>query len=331
MPVTLKDVAKRAGVSPSTVSLVMSGDERISRETREKVLACVEELGYRINNLARGLKTSKTFTVGFLAPDITNIFFMNVAKGVEDEFRRLGYSVIICNSNDSADEERERLRLLADRAVDGVVLIPASHRGEELAELIPSDLPVVLVDRLLEGYSTDTVLVDNVNGTYAAMEQLIRRGLTRIGFIGGDQHVTSAKERHEGYLRALRDYALPEAPELILFGDYRDQSGYDLTRQLMSLEKPPDAIFVANYFMHLGTIRYFLEQREAGGDGPAPLIASFDDLDYNRIIGVDSIRVRQPMAEIGSTAARLLHRRMQGDRERFPEVWRLKTELVAKR
>ena len=155
--------------------------------------------------------------------------------------------------------------------------------------------------------------------------------MTRIGFIGGDQHVTSAKERHEGYLRALRDYALPEAPELILFGDYRDQSGYDLTRQLMSLEKPPDAIFVANYFMHLGTIRFFLEQREAGGDGPTPLIASFDDLDYNRIIGVDSIRVRQPMAEIGSTAARLLHRRMQGDRERFPEVWRLKTELVAKR
>jgi len=330
MPVTLKDVAKRAGVSPSTVSLVINGDERISRETREKVLKCVEELGYRINSMARGLKTNKTFTVGFLAPDITNIFFMNVAKGVEDEFRRLGYSVIICNSNESVEEEQERIRLLVDRAVDGLVLIPASHHGESLAELIPEQLPVVLVDRLMEGYSTDTVLVDNVNGTYAAIEQLIHRGLHRIGFIGGDLHLTSAKERYEGYLRALRDYALPEDPELILFGDFRDQSGYDLTRQLMSVEEPPDAIFIANYFMHLGTIRYFFENRQADA-GRSVLIATFDDLDYNRIIGMDSIRVRQPMAEIGSTAAKLLHRRMQGDRERFPEIWRLKTELIAKR
>lgn len=327
MSVTLKDVARQAGVSPATVSLVINGDERISAETREKVLACIRSLGYRMNNLARGLKTNKTNTIGFVTPDLTNTFFMNVAKGVEHEIRKYGYSMIICSSNERIEEEKDRMELLIDRAVDGIIVIPSTHQGGHIVSGLPDGLPVVLVDRFTEGFSTDTVLVDNVNGTYNAVEQLIQSGSRRIGFIGGDPLLTSAKERLEGYRRALLDYALPEDPGLVLFGDYHAESGYALTKQLMESENAPDALFVANYYMHLGTMEYLLQTKGTSAE-PAIIVASFDDLELSRLLGVDGIRIRQPMAEIGSTAAALLYRRMNGDKDRFPEIIRLKTEIV---
>jgi len=324
MSVTLKDVAKAAGVSASTVSRVINNDPRISDGTREKVNDCIHQLGYRVNSIARSLKTNKTYTVGFICPELTNDFFMNVAKGVEDELRKHGYTTIVCNSNENRDNEKDRIKLLCEKCVDGVILIPATGKGSHFKMFTQYKIPVVLADRLVTGFETDAVLVDNINGTYEAIEYLINSGVTRIGFIGGDMNLTSAKERYEGYIRALKDYRIPIDRSIIKFGDFHTETGFRLMKELIEVEEQPEYVFISNYYMHVGATRYLIENGMTPGTGIH--IASFDDMELNSILGFCKITVAQPMAEIGSTAAALLMDRINGSTSP-PRIIRLKTRL----
>lgn len=327
MPVTVKDVARLAGVSTATVSRVVNNDSRISKKTREKVLSCINELDYKTNNIARSLKTSKSYTVGFICPEIPNDFFMSIAKGVEDELRKQGYSMIICNSNESIEEEKERIKLMSSKCVDGVIIIPVSDEGAHFNQIKEMDLPVVLVDRLVENFTADAVLVDNINGCYDAVEFLISQGQRRIGFIGGDMRTTSARERYEGYKRALTDYCIPHEEEIVRFGDFSTRSGYELMRELMNIKEPPTFIFISNYFMHVGATKYLMQNRELLKQSVE--IASFDDMDLSSILGFSRLRVKQPMTDIGSKAAELLLNRINKEESAFPQVIRLKTKLVS--
>ena len=325
MAITVKDVAREAGVSASTVSRVMNGDVRISANTRNKVLVCMKELGYQVNNIARSLKTNKTLTVGFISPELSNDVFMCIAKGAEDEFRKHGYNIIICNSNENMDEEKDRINLLIQKCVDGMIIIPASSEGGHYSQISAAGLPVVLVDRLVDHFETDAVLVDNINGSYSAVEYLINKGHRRIGFIGGDMRLTSAEERFEGYRRALADYCIPMEESIVRFGDYHVDSGYRIMRELMEAAEPPEYIFISNYYMHIGAMKYFLEHRIQ--DDQKVSIAAFDDLEFSGILGLSSVRVAQPMMEIGSRAAQILLLRMSGEQQPFPQIVRLKTSL----
>lgn len=326
MSVTIKDVAKAAGVSAATVSRVINDDSRISEETRNKVNNCIQKLGYKINNVARSLKTNKTRTVGFIAPEISNDFFMNIAKGVEDELRKHGYSVIVCSSNESSEEEEDRIQLLCEKCVDGFIIIPAGGEGKHFNQLKAVNMPVVLADRLVSNFEADAVLVDNVNGSYTAVEYLINSGCRRIGFIGGNITVTTAKERYEGYCRALADYCIPMEDEIVKFGNYHIKSGYNLMKELMESINPPQYVFISNYFMHVGATKYLVENRDTAACQVS--IASFDDMEISSILGFSSIRIRQPMIEIGSRAAQLLLNRIDRDDSNFPQIIRLKTELI---
>ncbi len=328
MASTIKDVAKRAGVSTATVSRVINGDPRISSKTKEKVLCCIRELDYKINNIARSLKTNKTHTIGFMCPELANTFFMTVAKGVEDELRKHGYSVIICNSNESVAEEKERITLLLEKCVDGVIIIPASYTGSHFKRLVDQGLPVVLADRLVDDFSTDAVLVDNINGSYAVIEYLINDGYRRIGYIGGDIKLTSAMERDEGYKRALRDYCIPLDESIIKYGDYHEQSGYVKMQELMNAENPPEIVFISNYYMHMGATRYLIEHRETN-EKVIP-VASFDDMELASLLGYCRVLVGQPMLEIGNKAANMLIQRINGESDNTPQIARLKTKLIIK-
>ena len=325
MAITLKDVAKHAGVSASTVSRVVNGDSRISSKTRNKVLACMKKLGYQVNNVARSLKTNKTLTVGFISPELTNDVFMNIAKGAEDEFRKHGYNIIICNSNENVEDEKDRINLLIQKCVDGMIIMPASPEGKHFNKIRASGRPVVLVDRLTEDFESDAVLVDNINGSYSAVEFLINKGYRRIGFIGGDMRLTSATERYEGYRRALTDYCISIENNIVKFGDYHVESGYTIMKELMELTDPPKCVFISNYYMHLGAMKYLLEKR-ANADKNIT-IAAFDDMEFSGILGLSSVRVAQPMLEIGSRAAQLLLSRIEGEELPFPQIIRLKTSL----
>ncbi len=333
MGVTLKDVARAAGVSAATVSRVLQDHPRISLKTKEEVRACITSLGYTVNNVARSLKTSRSRTVGFVCPELTNSFFMQVAKGVEDELKQEGYSLIVCNSDETAVEEASRVRLLMAQCVDGIILIPATAESEHLELLKESGIPVVLVDRTLEGFKTDAVLVDNADGSRKATEELLFRGLTRIAYLGGDPHLLTAQERESGFLQAM-NRANKEVPShWICRGDFHVRSGYELMKDIMTGNEIPEAVFAGNYFMYLGAARWLLDEkirRHRADITPLPTIvlANFDNLEPLSIFGGSDLVVEQPMQELGKTAAKKLLERIDGNREGFPQQIRLMTRLI---
>jgi len=327
MTVTAKDVAKHARVSPSTVSRVVNNDRRISKKTRDIVLASIEELDYHVNNIARSLKTKQTYTIGFIAPEISEEFFMRVAKGAEKVAQAAGYSLIICNTNDSLEEETARIKLLHEKQVDGVIIIPSTNDGTDYNILLDDEIPVVLADRNVDNFLADTVLVDNVNASYAAIEHIINNGARHIGFIGGNPTLSNAQERFEGYLRALKDYNIPINEDFIQFGDFHIDSGFHLTKQLMEREDPPSHLFISNYYMHIGAVKYLIETEEAAPFSVS--IASFDDMQMSALLGHASVTVQQPVIEIGEKAAELLLGRIQSHNttEDF-QTYRLKSKLI---
>jgi len=323
---TIKDVAAKAGVSTATVSRVLNG-ERVKKETKDRVLAAMEALGYRPNLVARSLKTQKTQIIGFVVPDF-GPFFMRVAEAVEEVLNRYGYNLIVCNSNEDLTREIERVQMLVERQVDGLLVVATSNSSAHLVEARNKGIPVVLVDRLVKDMQIDSVLVDNVNGAYQAVEHLVTMGYRRIGVINGRQEVTTGEERYRGYLRVFEDYNLPVAEELIRTGDFSSQSGYVLIKELMALPDPPQAVFIANCYMAIGAM---LAINELGIRVPEDLaIVAFDDMEIYRISTPPLTVVVQPMEEIGKTAAHLIYKRVSGDKSDFPQMYRLKPELVVR-
>lgn len=327
MAATIKDVAKRARVSTATVSRVINKDSRIAPETRKRVLEAIDELSYRVNPIARSLKSNKTLSVGFVAPEIANEFFMRVAQGVEFTLRDHGYNMVVCGTNEDIAMERERIDFLLEKHVDGLIIIPSTKEGAHFGEALEGrKVPAVLVDRLVEGFESDAVLVDNATGTYRAIHHLLKRGHRSFGFIGGDLQLTSARERYEGFLSALKDFNIEVPDEHIRFGDFHVESGYKLIGELLEQKHPPQSIFISNYFMHIGAVRYVVEHR--GTLTPDLFLASFDDMELSSVTGIPSLTIAQPVSKIGEEAAKLLLRRINGQETGPAHTKRLSTKLV---
>jgi len=326
MAITVKDVAKKAGVSTATVSRVLNSDPGIKPETREKVENAIRITGYRMNKAARSLKTSRTGTIGLLVPELVNDFFMTVAQGVEDELRSDGYGMIICNANEDCEYEEDRINLLIEQCVDGVIIIPASSAGSHFNKLTSAGIPVVMVDRLVEGFESDAVLADNINGAYKAVELLISSGCRRFGFIGGSLELSNFRERFEGFKRALDDYTIPIEDDIIKFGDVHVDSGFNLMKELMSQPNPPVNVFIANYFLHVGATKYLIENKSSCPDNIR--IAGFDDMALSSILGFSSVTVSQPMRKMGQKAADMLQSRIKTGKSAPIEIVRLKTTLI---
>jgi len=326
---TLKEVAARTGVSTATVSRVMNRDPRISEPTSHRVLRVIEELGYSPNPFARGLKTNKSRTIGFIVPEFTNDFFMKIARGMESRLRQEQYALVICNANENVKDEEQRLHLLLDQGVDGLLVIPSSDHGAHFLEADRRKIPLVLVDRLVKDYQTDAILVDNINGSYHAVELAIQQGMKSIGFIGGSPELTSARERYAGFTRALEDYHLPIQAEQVIFGDFHQDSGYKAMETLCGLKHPPQGVFLSNVFMHLGAAKYLLEHKYHLSH--LPEIIGFDELDISYGLGFCHIMVRQPVEEIGVLAAQTLLDRIHGIPRQGSYVQRLKTQVITEK
>jgi len=305
------------------VSRVVNRDPRISPETTARVLKVIGELGYAPNPFARGLKTSRSRTVGFIVPEFTNEFFMGIAQGVEARLRDDRYSLIICNANEDAGREAEALALLLEQGVDGVIVIPSTPAGGHLAQAADQKVPVVLIDRLVEGFAADAVLVDNIAATEQALGPVLAEGHRDVGFIGGNRDLTPARERHRGYLNALEAGGAPLRPELVRFGDFHAESGHRLMGELMDLDRPPTAVFLSNYFMHVGATRALMERPGR----PAPVLVAFDDMELSFTLGYCRTIVRQPIGDLGRRAAELLLHRMAGGTSDGPRIIRLPPEV----
>ena len=325
MAVTIKDVAELAEVSTATVSRVINNETGIKQSTRDKVQGAITGSGYRVNTIARSLKTSRSKTIGLITPEIANDFFMNIARGTEEFLEKSGYSLIICNTNESAKEEARRAELLIEKSVDGVIIIPSSNSGSHFEILRDAGIPAVFADRLTDDFEADAVVVDNQKGVYLAVSYLLARDCNNIAYIGGSSELSNARERYEGYLQALEEFNIEKDESLILTGNFHVDSGFQLMKQIMELQNPPDQVFIANDFMHMGAIKYLI----SSGSKPdnSPRIGSFDDLEISSILGYASVTVAQPVKDIGSKAAELLLNRIERNPSEPFKTVQLQTDL----
>jgi LacI family transcriptional regulator len=324
---TIRDVAAASGFSTATVSRVLNDDLSVSPETAQKVRAELDRLGYTMNRVARSLKMRSTHTVGVIAPELASDFFMLLAESMDRELSAYGYSLIVCSSWESAEEEAKRMRLLAERLVDGIVVIPATGSGERLRQARPTGMPLVLVDRLAPGIEADAVLADNEGGAYAAVSALAAEGHRRIGFIGGSLDLSTARERYEGYLRAMRDSGLAPEAGFTSFAGLHVASGYEALRLMRAKPDAPDAYFLVNAYVHLGATNYLVTE-ESAERSSGVAFAAFDEMPYAPLLRFCRYSVSQPVAEMGVAAARILLSRIAGDLPASPELARLPAALI---
>ena len=323
--VTMKDVARRAGVSVTTVSHVVNGSRPVREEVRRRVLDALEALAYRRNALARSLRKKRSSTIGLILPDVTNPFFAEIARSIADAAESEGYSVIVCNSDGRRNSEDAFLGMLSEKRADGVVLIETGPPRGDASALENGDLPLVTVDRSLPGANVDSVRIDNALGGRRAARHLLDLGHRHLACIAGPSHLTPSGERVTGFREELREqgFFLPE--ERIRRGTFQPESGYDITRRFLEEDSRLTAIFACNDLMAFGAVR---AAADLGKRVPDDLsVLGFDDIRLASFFNPPLTTVAQPRQEMGALAVRLLLERM-ADSTLSPRHLVLETRLV---
>jgi LacI family transcriptional regulator len=306
--VTIAEVADRAGVSPTTVSHVLSGKRMVGAQTRGVVQAAIRELGYRPNNVARNLRTRRSHMVAVVVPDITNPFYGVLTRGLADAVDGAGYGSYVCNTDGLPDREQKLLEDVLDRGADGIVLASGEVASSaSLGEGVQT--PIVCVGEALDHPFVDLVRADDEVGSYAATSLLLARGATRIAMIEGP--ASGGFPRSEGFRAALHDAGRVPDPKLLVRGDWTRRGGREAMQVLLAAPEPPDAVFCANDLMAIGAIDVARERSVRVPDDVA--IAGFDDVDAATIVSPTLTTVRNPAYETGRTAGELLLSRVLGD------------------
>lgn len=306
---TIQDVAKRAGVSIATVSRVLNGTARVNATVAARVQVAVQELHYQPSRAARTLRANRSAIIGLLISDIQNPFFTTLVRSIEDVVQHNGYSMILCNSDENPQKEREYVDILCAEHIAGAIVVPTRERSQSLRLFHEQDIPIVALDRRVEDGITDAVLVDNEQGAYEAVRHLIRNGYRRIGMIMGPENTTTGRGRRDGCRRALREAGLPFDPQCERFGTFKEASGRELAAELLSLEEPIDALFVGNNLMTLGALEAL---HERGMWFPQDIaVVGFDEMPWAALSAISLTTVKQPVYEMGSTAALRLFQHLQ--------------------
>lgn len=317
---TIKDVAARAKVSSATVSHVINGTRKVAPETVKRVQQAMETLDYRPNAVAQSLRTRKTHVIGAVVSDITNPFFATLIRGAEDAAIEAGYSLIICNSDESLEKEDRYVRLLRQRRMDGLLISPVGDGSNSVVHKLPKwKIPFVFVDRRVEDIEADAVLSDNVDGAYQATRHLISRGHRRIGLILGIKGATTTEERLAGYRKALDEARIPSTNELLAYGGYRIAGGKQSVQKFLSLSNPPTALFSTNNLMTIGVLQELFSRKVRIPDELALL--SFDDLNLGELFRPTLTVITQDPYSVGKSAVKKLLARLGTDGDAsFDEV-----------
>jgi LacI family transcriptional regulator len=323
---TVADVAKRAGVSVSTAARVLSGQGYAADATRRLVLKAAKDLGYVPNHVARSLRTRHTRMIGLLIGDVENHFYSAIAKNVESVAKDAGYHVVLCNSDDDPDTEREYLRLLEAMRVDALIVTPTSGNRRYLARLMDKNIVIVQMDRRVERLAADAIVVDNEAGAASAVECLIEAGHTRIGILTGELDVATASQRLAGYERALREHGIPIRDALIKTASFHREHAIEAATDLIRADRALTAIFAANNILAEATLMA-LDQQQLRVPRDVSVVA-FDDVQWMSMIEPPLTTVRQPVADMARTAAELALRRLREGREGRPTTMVFGTELV---
>ncbi len=323
----IREVAKRAGVSPSTVSYVLNNSRFVSKETRKRVLDAMKELDYRPNALARSLRLGETLNIGLILPSISNPYFAEMGEEIESAAFALGYNLILCNTEDDITIEQHYLDELCKKQVDGIVYIAAQNNPKNLSQMIDRTpcSAIVLVDRSLPFPQLDSVYTDNIRGAYLATQHLIEAGHERIGCITGMKNFSPTNERVEGYKKALEDANLVFDAALIYFCEDNPESSRVSTFQLLELQQKPTAIFATNDIMAIGVLRAL---RQCGISIPDDVaLIGYDGIKLTSYTNPSLSTIAQPKKEIAQNAIRLLIERI-GNSSLEPRNVILQPELI---
>jgi len=325
---TIYDVAERAGVAPATVSRVINESGYVSEETRVRVKRAIDELKYTPNRLARGLRSKQTQTLGLVVTDITNPFWTTVARGVEDAASKAGFSVILCNTDESDAKQDQYANLLLEKQVDGFLLVPATRDVSTVSLIQERGVPIVVLDRRMP-VPVDTVRGDSEGGAHELTTHLLSFGHRRIALLGGSVDVPTAQERVVGYRRALEEAGIPVDESLILNRAFTQQAGYAMTQAVLKMEPRPTALFAVNNFIAIGAARALRDAELRLPEDVA--LVSFDDLPTTLIVEPFLTVAAQPAYEMGRLATELLMARILGDVTGDHQEIILPTELIVRR
>ncbi|GAB2862209.1 LacI family DNA-binding transcriptional regulator [Actinoallomurus bryophytorum] len=322
---TMRDVARRAGVSLKTVSRVVNGEDGVRPDTTEKVNAAISALGFRRNDIARALRGGKrTRSLGLVIKDVANPFYSLIARGVEEVARTNDLLVISGCSDEDPARERHLIRSLCERRVDGLLVVPSGNDHRYLIPEINMGTPAVFIDRPPEdALQADVVLIDNAGGARAAVTHLIEHGHRRIACLVDLPGIFTARERRRGYDEALREHDVPVDESLIRVGQHDVAGAESAMAELLALGDPPTAVFTGNNRLTVGALRAI----QAAGAGTA--LVGFDDLELADMLATPVTVVAHYPAEMGRRAAGLLCRRMAGE-ELPPQRVVLPTHLIVR-
>jgi DNA-binding LacI/PurR family transcriptional regulator len=305
----IRDVAELAGVSPATVSRVLTGSATVAEAKREEVLAVINELGYRPNRTARNLRRQQAQMIGVVISDIENPHFTQMVRAVEDATYRRGYRVLLCNTDEDEAKQRDYLHVLAAERVAGAIISPTDAAAPEISELIDYGTSVVAFDRGVSDRRADAVLAANAAGARSGADHLISGGHTAVGFVSGPTRLETAAERLKGYEQAMSAAGLPS---LVASGNFRFAGGVDATQELLG--SGATALLVANNLMAVGALHAV---KEAGlRVGKDISLVSIDDPPWAELTDPPLTTLSQPVRAMADAAVELLFARMEGGRKR---------------
>ncbi|WP_027414914.1 LacI family DNA-binding transcriptional regulator [Aneurinibacillus terranovensis] len=295
----IRDVSKLAGVSVATVSRVLNQNGYVHPDTEQKVLKAINELNYIPNFVARSLSNKKTKTIGLIVPDITNPFFPELARAVEDVMKIYGYTVILCNSDEDEEKEKHYFQILKQKYIDGLILATASM---PISDMQAFDVPIVVIDRIVS-QGIPTVVAKNKEGARLATRLLLKQGCKKVAHLRGPESVINARERCEGYVDVVREKEWFH-PNLIIQGNYEIKKAFHETMKLLTEQPDVDGIFAGNDLMAIGAMKAAQQLKIRIPDELA--IIGFDGITLGEMIFPELSTVAQPIYDMGAIGARML-------------------------
>jgi len=326
--VTIRDVAEAAGFSVNTVSRALNDKPDVSKATKHAILETAKKLGYRPNKLARGLRSNKTQTIGVIVADIANPFFGAVVKGVEEAAREHGLSIILGNTDEDYEKEKEAVQTMLSERVDGLLLTPCQKERKTIEDLERSGLPFVLLGRCFDELATDYVVPDELQGGFLATEHLLEMGHTRIAMIDAPLYISSARRRLEGYKRALIQHGIAVDESLVTTQALTVEEGYRVAKAVLRQTPPPTAIFAYSDFVAFGVMKAV---REAGLRIPEDIaIVGFDDVEFSSCLEVPLTTIKSPKEKMGEEATKVLLEKIKNGKQSHRKEIKLEVKLVVR-
>lgn len=327
MAATIKDVSKATGLSLATISSYLNGGN-VRKENKVKIKKAIEDLDFEINEIARGLKTNKTKTIGIIIPEFNSNFFAEICMEIEDLLREKGYSVIISDSRSNKDREDEAIDFLIRKRVDGMIIVPATNCVTKIKRFLDLGKPVVFLDRFSPGLENVAyIVIDNVYASKSAVQRLIDAGHTKIGMIIGPENIYTSVERTKGYIEAMKDNNILYNEKLIVYGNYTTSGGIEAMKYLIEQNNDMTAVLITNYEMTEGAV---MALNELNVKIPSQLaLIGFDTYDFARAVTPKLNIVIQPIEEIARNATKQILERLDRPSSEWEEAFiRLNTTFI---